>query len=135
VPGVDSGRQQLFFFPDRILVRQDGQYDVIPYSELRVTRGSSEFREDDRVPSDAKVIGQTWEYVNESGGPDQRFKNNRQIPIALYGQLHLTSTRGVRLFVQVSNKAAADQCYTLLSAALANGPHPDGARAACLAAP
>jgi hypothetical protein len=118
VLGLDTGRQQFFFFPDRIFVRQNGKYGAVAYSGLRVEHAESQFREEGRVPSDAKVVGQTWKYVNKNGGPDQRFKNNRQIPVALYGQVQFKSSTGLQVLVQVSNKAAADQCYALLSTAL-----------------
>ena len=56
--------------------------------------------ESESVPSDARIIGQTWQYVNKKGGPDKRFKNNRQLPICAYSQLNLSTSDGldVRFF-------------------------------------
>lgn len=34
-------------------------------------------------------MGTTWLYVNKNGGPDRRFKDNRQLPILLYWHLRL----------------------------------------------
>jgi hypothetical protein len=65
--------------------------------------GRTRFVEQDAVPSDAQVVDQTWRYVNRNGGPDRRFNNNRQIPIVLYAELHLTSPRGLNIVVESSN--------------------------------
>ena len=46
-------------------------------------------------PTDAQCVGTTWQYANKSGGPDRRFKNNRQLPIMLYGRLTLTTPQGL----------------------------------------
>ncbi|PYO44381.1 MAG: hypothetical protein DMD33_03095, partial [Gemmatimonadetes bacterium] len=53
------------------------------------------FNEEQYVPSDTQVIGRTWRYVNKSGGPDRRFKNNREIPVCAYSELLLSSESGL----------------------------------------
>jgi hypothetical protein len=42
---------------------------------------AGQFVEAGQIPKDAVVVGQTWMHANKSGGPDQRFKDNRQVPI------------------------------------------------------
>jgi hypothetical protein len=69
---------------------------------LRIIASPSRFIEEQGVPSDATVVGQTWKYVNKKGGPDKRFKGNRQLPIALYEEIHLTSPTGLNEVLQVS---------------------------------
>lgn len=64
--------------------------------------------EHESVPTDAPVVGSTWQYVNKSGGPDRRFNNNRQLPILQYGELHLTSSTGLNEVIQVSNPKAPE---------------------------
>jgi hypothetical protein len=115
---IDTGGQKLMFFPDRLLVHQRGKYGAVAYQDLKVTLGQTRFREDQGVPSDAQVVGESWQYVNKSGGPDRRFKDNRQIPIALYGEIGLESPTGLKILLQVSKKAAADQCATALAASM-----------------
>jgi hypothetical protein len=56
------------------------------------------------VPSDAKVVGSTWRYVNKSGGSDRRFNNNTEIPIVLYEQVQLTSPSGLSEVFQFSRQ-------------------------------
>ena len=67
------------------------------------------FVEDAAVPSDAEVVGSTWQYVNRSGGPDRRFNNNRQIPLVLYDELHLRSTSGLDELLQLSRSGAGER--------------------------
>lgn len=102
VPVLPAGRQQLFFFPDRLLVYDRTRVGAIPYAHVHVDPSSSRFVEDGSVPADAKVVDHTWRYVNKKGGPDRRFRDNPQLPVALYGELHLTSPSGLNELFQCS---------------------------------
>lgn len=104
---IQCGGITLYFLPDHLFLFQHGRFGVVPYSSLSVEVCASSFRENDAVPSDAKVIGYTWIYVNKDGGPDRRFASNRQIPIALYPQIDMLSAKGFRLRIQVSNESRA----------------------------
>jgi len=95
VPSISVGRQTLHFFPDRILVFNRDGVGSIGYDALEVDVQETRFIETEGVPSDCKVVGQTWTYVNKKGGPDKRFKNNRELPIALYEQIAFQSTSGL----------------------------------------
>ncbi len=99
---VGVGRQVLHFFPDRILVYDANGVGAVPYSRLRIAVGQTRFIEDGPVPPDAKVVDQTWKYVNKKGGPDRRFKDNRQMPICLYDEISLQSDSGLNELIQVS---------------------------------
>jgi DnaJ-like protein len=61
------------------------------------------FIEDDPVPADATIVDRTWRYDNKNGGPDRRFNNNVQLPVAQYGVLVLTSSRGLNIHLHTSN--------------------------------
>lgn len=65
--------------------------------------GTTRFIESSPVPKDARVVDHTWQYVNKSGGPDKRFKNNRQLPVCLYGELKLQSPTGLNTIIMFSN--------------------------------
>jgi hypothetical protein len=106
VPTVPAGRQTLCFFPDRLLVFDKGGVGAVSYSALDVDASPSQFIESETVPSDATVVGQTWRYVNKSGGPDKRFKDNRQIPICAYEALTLKSTTGLNEAFQLSKQGS-----------------------------
>jgi hypothetical protein len=99
---IGVGRQTLHFFPDRVLVYDPNGVGAVGYRELRITVQPKRFIEDGRVPSDAQVVDRTWQYVNKKGGPDRRFKNNRQLPVCQYDELALASTSGLNEILQVS---------------------------------
>ncbi len=104
IPLVPVGTQVLAFMPDRLLVFDAAGVGAISYHALALEVAETEFVEDDPVPQDATVIGKTWRYVNKKGGPDRRFKDNREIPICAYDQLHFSSTTGLNEIVQVSRR-------------------------------
>jgi hypothetical protein len=95
VPVLKAGRTTLAFYPDRILAFQGTKVGAIPYARLQVATEQVRFIEAESVPSDARVIDRTWQYVNKNGGPDRRFKSNRQLPICAYAQLNLSTPDGL----------------------------------------
>jgi hypothetical protein len=99
---IGVGRQVLHFFPDRVLVYDANGVGGVSYSGLRVAVNTTRFIESEGLPADAKVVDQTWRYVNKKGGPDRRFKDNRQLPICLYDEISLQSTTGLNEVIQVS---------------------------------
>lgn len=106
---LDLGDQVLFFFPDRLYVYSNKTYGAVEYSSLQVGFDTTRFIEEQGVPSDATVVGQTWRFVNKNGTPDRRFNNNYQIPIAQYAQVALRSTTGMNLLLQASSVQSAGQ--------------------------
>lgn len=106
-PVLSAGDETLYFFPDRLLVYSANSVGAVSYADLKALSNNVAFREDASVPSDAEVIGSTWQFVAKSGGPDRRFKNNVQIPIVRYGEIHLKSNSGLNELFQTSNCNAA----------------------------
>ena len=104
---IGVGRQTMFLFPDRVLLYDYGKVGVIGYDQLSLSVTQTRFVEDS-APADARVVGQTWRYVNKNGGPDRRFSNNRQLPICLYDEIHFTSTSGLNEIVQASRCGVGD---------------------------
>lgn len=106
---IRLGKQTLYFFPDRILVFEGSAVGAVNYDSISVSLGQTQFVEEDLVPSDAKVVGSTWRYVNKNGTPDRRFNNNRQIPVVLYSQINISSASGLNIAMESSDlgKAAA----------------------------
>jgi hypothetical protein len=91
LPTFVCGKHSLAFLPDHILVRSGRKWSELDYGELHVAYQQQRFIEDGGVPRDSQQVGTTWQYVNKKGGPDRRFKNNRQLPIMLYGEVELTT--------------------------------------------
>lgn len=99
---VGVGRQTLHFFPDRVLVYDTSGIGAVSYSELRVDVSETRFIEGDSVPRDAEVVDRTWRYVNKSGGPDRRFKDNKELPVCRYEEIVLSSPTGLNEVIQLS---------------------------------
>ncbi|MCZ4291056.1 DUF4236 domain-containing protein [Hoeflea alexandrii] len=116
-PALGVGKQTLFFMPDIVLIQDGARFGAVPYGELTLRWQDSRFIEDGRVPSDARIVDYTWKHPNKSGGPDRRFRDNRQIPICLYETIHFQSKNGINELVEFSQtgKAAvfADGCNLL----------------------
>lgn len=101
-----SGRETLVFLPDKLLILQGVRAGALTYEDFTVRTGTTRFIESETVPRDAAVVGHTWKYVNKSGGPDKRFKDNRQLPVCLYGELEITSPKGLRTVLMFSDASA-----------------------------
>lgn len=99
---ITVGRQILHFFPDRVLIYDRDGVGAVSYNQLFINVGDSQFIESDSVPRDAMIVGRTWRYVNKSGGPDRRFKDNNEIPICLYQNISFTSHSGLNELLQLS---------------------------------
>jgi hypothetical protein len=117
VPTVVAGKLSIHFLPDRVLVRDQKRFTDIAYAAIGVSASSTRFIESSiPVPRDAQQVGTTWQYVNKSGGPDRRFKNNRQLPIMKYEELVLASSSGFRWDLQASLVPALEQMASVLTA-------------------
>lgn len=99
---IGVGRQTLHFFPDRVLIYDSNGVGAVGYQELRIDVKPGRFIEDGTPPRDAKVVDRTWKYVNKFGGPDRRFKDNRELPICLYDEISLSSQTGLNEILQIS---------------------------------
>ena len=107
VPCLNAGRNLFYFYPDRVFVVSGRHVAVCTYGSLNMETRLTRFIEEERVPSDSQVVGHTWRFVNKNGTPDRRFNNNRQIPIAQYEELKLSSARGIQECFQFSRAGAA----------------------------
>lgn len=114
VPVLQAAKITLAFYPDRILAFQGKTVGAISYSELEVENAPVSFVENGAVPSDATVIGYTWQYVNKKGGPDMRFKNNRQMPLCRYNKLQLTTPQGLDIRLMCSKDGGFDEFVRVL---------------------
>lgn len=126
VPSINMGKETLYFLPDRLLVYAHTAIGAVSYAELQIRAKESRFIEESRsaLPHDAEVVGTTWRYVNKKGGPDRRFKNNPELPIALYEEVSLSSGSGLREVLQISKRGHGEklaQAISHLNGATANG--------------
>jgi hypothetical protein len=115
VPKIPVGKQTLFFFPERILIFEKNRVGTVNYKDLRISYSNTKFIESGNVPSDTEIIGYTWRYVNKKGGPDKRFKDNVQIPIVLYSEIHFQSNSGLNEMLNISRKDLGSELEKALS--------------------
>ncbi|WP_197515925.1 DUF4236 domain-containing protein [Mycobacterium sp. 1465703.0] len=117
IPSITAGQSALYLLPDRLLVREGRRYSDVDYQALRIFHQEQRFIESSTPPRDAVQIDSTWQYVNVKGGPDRRFKNNRILPIVLYGRLVITSASGLYWIIQTSRADAARAVSQVILAA------------------
>lgn len=115
VPQIPVGLQKLHFLPDQILVEAPEGYGAVRYSNLAITVTQDRFIEKGVLPSDAKVVDKTWMYVNKSGEPDRRFKDNREIPVVLYERIQFKSPSGLLEAIQVSRLGLGEKLKQALA--------------------
>ena len=105
VPCLPVGKQTMYFLPDTILVFDQRGVGAVGYDQIEAIAQERGFIESEAVPSDASILGSTWQYVNKNGGPDRRFGNNRELPICNYGNLQMRSASGLNEQLQTSDAA------------------------------
>ena len=104
---VNVGTQTLHFFPDRVLIYDANGVGAVSYQGLQVLVSSTRFIEDGGVPRDATVVDRTWRYVNKKGGPDRRFKDNRELPVCQYEEVALRRDTGLNQLLQIPRLGSA----------------------------
>lgn len=115
IPYLKLSNLELYFLPERLLVKRGGTFAAVFYKNLCVTGFTTRFIEDESVPHDARVIDQIWRYLNKSGGPDRRFNNNRQLPICAYSEYTLCSDTGIYEVITTSKQGAMDGFASFLT--------------------
>jgi len=112
-PTIAAGPYILHLYPDRFLLGEKGRFTEHRYDDLQADADVTQFVESATLPSDAVVVGHTWTYVNVRGGPDRRYKDNRKLPIALYGELTLRAG-DAKLVLMMSAADAPERLRTAL---------------------
>lgn len=110
IASFKTKKETLIFLPDKLFIMQRSKIGALNYSDITSSSHTTRFIESERIPKDCQVVGQTWKYVNKSGGPDRRFKDNKQLPICLYGELELSSTSGLNTVIMYSNPSIRVEC-------------------------
>ncbi|WP_133243827.1 hypothetical protein [Sphingomonas pokkalii] len=94
---VQNGRSTAYFYPGFVLVVDvdRSNFAIIDLKELDISYTSVRFTESERVPTDARLVGKVWAKSNKDGSRDRRFKDNRELPVMLYGELGLKTSTGL----------------------------------------
>ena len=96
-------KEILIMLPDKILIIRGCKAGAIDYDSLKMEVLETEFIEGKKAPTDAKIIDYRWKYSNKNGESDKRYKNNKKLPVYLYGVIRLTSEEGLNVEIQCSN--------------------------------
>jgi len=98
-----TSNEILLFLPDKLFILQGSKVGALNYSDVNIEITGTRYIETGSVPADSVIIDSTWEYVNKSGGPDKRFKNNRELPVCYYGKMEIKSDYGLNTVIMFSN--------------------------------
>ncbi len=107
IASIDLGTNQLFFFPDRLLVWDSRKYRAVSYDALGVAFAPTRFIEDGRPPRDSEIVDHAWRYAGESGEPDLRYTSNKQLPVVNYGSVIFGAHNQLIAHLHVSNPDCA----------------------------
>ena len=109
---MNANGGEMFIYPAFILYHVSREaFALVDIREASLDYNPVSFIEEESVPADAQLIGHTWKKANKDGSPDRRFADNYQIPILAYGDIRITSKRGLNEEYLISNAAAA-QAFT-----------------------
>lgn len=110
IPLIKTNDKSLYFVPDGILVYDSKGVAYVDYKNLKISYDTTQFI-DEYPPSDAHIIYNTWQYKNKNGGPDRRFKNNKEIPVCKYGELKIEVANNLLLYIMTSLENAPKEFY------------------------
>ena len=114
-PDLDAPRlgnangPDVWIYPEVVALGDDAdrQPALIDLRETRLDARALRYVEADPLPENAHRVETTHRYVNADGGPDRRFSENPELPVALYGWLRFTSPTGLDEAFLVSDAPAA----------------------------
>ncbi len=88
---VNKNGGDIFLYPSHVVINYGKKIDIFDIRKLQISYFPDRIIEEEKVPSDTRIIDHTWRYVNKSEWPDKRYSNNKKIPIVEYGKLCLDS--------------------------------------------
>jgi hypothetical protein len=101
----------MYIYPGFILYRASKEaFALIDPVEVSMSLVGCKFIGDAAaIPDDAKIVGNVWEKSNKDGTPDRRYRDNRQMPVAFYADLSLTTPDGLNERFHFSNVEKAER--------------------------
>lgn len=100
----------IYIYPAFIaLVDINKKFGLIDIRDLNFSFYEQRFMEEQSLPADSSVVGNTWAKVNKNGTPDKRFKDNYSIPICQYGGMELKSSTGLNEAYLFSSYSKSNQ--------------------------
>lgn len=106
-------KEKIMFFPDKILIENKRDITAIAYKDCAINLKYLNFvYKGDTIPSDTRVIGSQYTYVNKNGTPDRRYKENPQYPVCLFVGVSL-SFENINISLISSNSNFINEIDTL----------------------
>lgn len=94
----------LYIYPAFVIVSSSkNEFALIDIKEFELMFLQHRFLEEQKIPSDTKIVDKTWAKVNKNGTPDKWFTDNYEIPIVSYGGLDIKSKSGLNESYSFSN--------------------------------
>ncbi len=109
VPIISAGDQELYFFPDRVIIVEGKKVGALSYNNLNVTIEHGRFKEEGQKPNDAKVVETTYKYTNKDGGPDKRYSYNPKTSIVEYTFIYFTGSKGFSECIMLSKNDVGEK--------------------------
>jgi hypothetical protein len=111
VPHLENANGgDLYIYPAFVLLHISAEtFALVDMMEVEIESASAAFIEEETIPTDTRIVRQTWKKANKDGSPDRRFAGNYQIPVVEYGRLAIRSESGLNEEYMLSNFAAVAQ--------------------------
>jgi hypothetical protein len=107
----------IFILPGLMLMySSQSDFALIRLAEVNCDYSLSNFIETETIPTDTKVVSETWAKVNKDGSPDRRFSGNYKIPVVQYGGLSFRTSTGLNERFLFSSAPAAEAYAKAFSA-------------------
>lgn len=107
----------IYFYPSFVVFAHDGiHFDVIKKEDIDVYFDRVQFIEQNEkdVPKDAKLVGNTFKYVNKNGLRDERYSDNPLYCIYEYANLSFIY-QGEKYTMQFSDSDKTERFYSALT--------------------
>ncbi|MBR4789290.1 MAG: DUF4236 domain-containing protein [Treponema sp.] len=103
IPVLYFKKNTIILFPEKVLIIGKIKAGAINQKDVEFDFFENGFVESDFKPKDSEFIQYQWIHPNKNGGPDRRFKNNRQLPVYNYGFIDISSNNGLNQRIMVTN--------------------------------
>lgn len=101
-----------FYLYPHFVLRVGGKKDITAFSysefNIELSEGSYILGNEEKIPRDAEVIGEAYEYSNKDGSPDMRVKDNPSTPIIKTANI---DSEDFDIHYQLSNYDATEKFY------------------------
>ncbi|MCJ8328965.1 MAG: hypothetical protein HRT89_07140, partial [Lentisphaeria bacterium] len=86
---IDKHRA-VYFLPDGLVYYDKSSATFLNYADFETSFAVTGMAETE-IPSDSKVTGKTWKYVNADGTRDSKHSKNPQISVCQYGKISMVT--------------------------------------------